>query len=96
MVGDSLVLVTEGSECRTKKIVQASCCCLLAAVQHAVAADKGLSTLGRRSTSRGRAALQMIRRPPRGPGSGTIDHHVTALAAERQGVGRTHDDGYLS
>ena len=26
------------------------------------------------------------RRPPRGPGSGTIDHHVTALAAERQGV----------
>ena len=58
MVGDSLVLVTEGSECRTKKIVQASCCCLLAAVQHAVAADKGLSTLGRRSTSRGRAAFQ--------------------------------------
>jgi hypothetical protein len=28
-------------------------------VQHAVAADKGRSTLGRRSTSRGRAALQM-------------------------------------
>jgi hypothetical protein len=28
-------------------------------VEHAVAADKGLSTLGRRSTSRGRAAFQM-------------------------------------
>jgi hypothetical protein len=28
-------------------------------VQHAVAADKGLSTLGRRSTSRGRAAFEM-------------------------------------
>ena len=28
-------------------------------VQHAVAADKGLSTLGRRSTSRGRAAFDM-------------------------------------
>jgi hypothetical protein len=51
--------------------------------------DKGLSTLGRSSASRGRAALQMIRRPPRGPGSATIDHHVTALAAERQGVQRT-------
>ena len=59
---------------------------LRCAAQHAVAADKGLSTLGRCSTSRGRAALQMIRRPPRGPGSATIDHHVTALAAERQGV----------
>ena len=32
---------------------------LVVAVQHAVAADKGLSTLGRRSTSRGRAALEM-------------------------------------
>ena len=56
---------------------------------NAVAADKGLSTLGRRSTSRGRAAFQIDRRTPRGPGSGTIDHHVTALAAERQGVRRT-------
>jgi hypothetical protein len=28
-------------------------------VQHAVAADKGLSTLGQRSTSRGRAAFEM-------------------------------------
>jgi hypothetical protein len=55
-------------------------------VQHAVAADEGLSTLGRRSTSRGRAAHQMIRRPPRGPGSATIDHHLQAFAAERQGV----------
>ena len=34
------------------------------------------SALGRRSTSRGRAALQMIGTPPRGPGSGTIDHHL--------------------
>ena len=33
--------------------------------------------------------FEMIRRPPRGPGSATIDHHVTALAAERQGVRRT-------
>ena len=31
----------------------------------------------------------MIRRPPRGPGSATIDHHLTALAAERQGVGQS-------
>ena len=30
-----------------------------------------------------------IRRTPRGPGSATIDHHVTAFAAERQGVGQT-------
>jgi hypothetical protein len=28
-----------------------------------------------------------FRWPPRGPGSATINHHVTALAAERQGVG---------
>ena len=26
---------------------------------------------------------------PRGPGSVTIDHHLTALAAERQGVSQT-------
>jgi len=32
---------------------------LLDAAQQAVAADEGLSTLGRSSTSRGRAALQM-------------------------------------
>ena len=29
------------------------------------------------------------RRTPRGPGSAAIDHHLTAHAAERQGVGRT-------
>ena len=40
------------------------------AVEHAVAA------LGRWSTSRNRAALEMNRRPPRGPGSATIDHHL--------------------
>jgi hypothetical protein len=49
---------------------------------------RACSPLGRRSTSRGRAARLMVRRPPRVPGSGTIDHHVTALAAERQGVGQ--------
>jgi hypothetical protein len=31
-------------------------------VEHAVAADKGLSTLGRRSTSRGRTAFEMNER----------------------------------
>ncbi len=61
-------------------------------VQHAVAADEGLSTLGRCPTSRGRAAHLMIGRPPRGPGSATIDHHLTAFAAERQGVRRTGAD----
>jgi len=28
------------------------------------------------------------RRPPRGPGNATIDHHLTALVAEQQGVAR--------
>ena len=32
------------------------------------------------------------RRTPRGPGSATIEHHLTAHAAERQGVRRS-DDG---
>ena len=45
-------------------------------VQHAVAADEGLSTLGRCPTSRGRAAHPMPGRPPRGPGSATIDLHL--------------------
>jgi hypothetical protein len=69
-------------------------------VEPAVAADKGRSALGRGSTSRGRAALEMIRRPPRGPGSATIDHHLTALAAERQNVRQTkprlHAQHYVS
>jgi len=31
--------------------------------------------------------------PPRGPGSATIDHHLQAFAAERQGVRRSDDAG---
>ena len=34
------------------------------------------SALGRCSSSRGRAALQMVQRTPRGPVSATIDHHL--------------------
>ena len=36
------------------------------------------------------------RRTPRGPGSATIDHHLTAHAAERQGVRRATTDGWGS
>ena len=36
------------------------------------------------------------RRAPRGPGSATIDHHLTALAAERQGVRRATTNGWGS
>ena len=36
------------------------------------------------------------RRPPRGPGSATIDHHLTAHAAERQGVRRATNPNWSS
>jgi hypothetical protein len=45
-------------------------------VQHAVAADEGRSTLRRRLPFRGRAAILLIERPPRAPGSATIDLHL--------------------
>jgi hypothetical protein len=53
VVGDSLVAFTACSECRTTRIVQASCCCLLAAVQPADEADEGrlLSVDGRRAVA---------------------------------------------
>ena len=58
-------------------------------VEHADEADEGLSTLLRRLPSRGRAACCCERRPPRGPGSAIIEHHLTAFAAYRQGDRQT-------
>ena len=76
-----IVLLAEDSEGFARR---------LDVVEHADEADEGLSTLLPRLRSRGRAACCCERRPPRGPASAIIDHHVTAFAAYRQAVSRTH------
>jgi hypothetical protein len=58
-------------------------------VEHAVAAAKGLLTSRSDVYEPGPRGSLDEERPPRGPGSATIDHHLTAFAAYRRTVRQT-------